>query len=285
MFPPQFPHRPRSPVRPSGTGNIEHGGDIIRDFAPSGFWARINAQPDPETNAYGFARTDDGTPVITSEVEDPFPVLALEGDDDDHGAESLPDGRWRGTGDPENSLAAFEVTGRTDVPTDGSVVVWLEPLAAYPGYGFTYTPPGGAVSSLQSRFGPFVLTGASGTYQDTGYRLELPAAGTYLLIVDCLGHLATLAATSVAGLAGIGFRLYDETADDPVPYGECLVCMTQRNPDPAFTEVDLRRLTFSILYTVTEPTTLRYDGWRGFALHTVVTSRLEESILSYLKLS
>src|SRR5262245_33480469 len=130
------PHNPRrrpsQPLPSSGSVSVsglppEQGGDglIINDGTPRGFYARIPAQPDSQQPLYGYVRVDEGLPPT-------FPALTLA-------PFESPSQRL-----PYSSIfffkqkTAYEMTGRTDVPTDGSVVVWLEPHVAAEGYGFTY---------------------------------------------------------------------------------------------------------------------------------------------------
>lgn len=122
------PPRRQQPESVTGTGDLSVSGvptsaggpgQSIEDGRPRGFWAIINNHAGG--NAYGFVRCDDGVPGV------PFPEL--------EGADEYGDGE---------DLTAWEANGRTDVPADGSVRVWLEPLRLGPGLAFTYTPGGGA---------------------------------------------------------------------------------------------------------------------------------------------
>ncbi len=105
----------------TGSGNLGVSGrppdngltaQTIEDWSPQGFWAVITSHA--AGNAYGFARLDDGDPATFPELD---------------GAAEVGDGTL---------LAAYEVTGRTNVPTDGTVKVWLEPLRTAPGLAFFY---------------------------------------------------------------------------------------------------------------------------------------------------
>src|SRR5262245_53333823 len=130
------PHNPRrrpsQPLPSSGSVSVsglppEQGGDglIINDGTPRGFYARITAQPDSQQPLYGYVRVDEGLPPT-------FPALTVA--PFESSSQRLP---YSSTGSVLDARA-FARTGRTDVPTDGSVVVWLEPHVAAEGYGFTY---------------------------------------------------------------------------------------------------------------------------------------------------
>src|SRR5262245_18455780 len=90
------------------------GGTQLLDTRPVEFWATLNAQPNPNSNAYGFIAVDDGRGDGT------YPVLT--------GTTAIADGA---------SLVAWEANGRTDVPINGSVRVWMQPNRMGPGYTFT----------------------------------------------------------------------------------------------------------------------------------------------------
>ena len=159
--------RRQSPQPVAGSGALAFAGMlaaqggpglVAQDARATGFAARITAQAtitgtisDTLTNAYGFAEVDEFDPT--------FPEF---------------DGGRFGDG---TQLAAYERLGRTDVPTDGSAVVWLEPLLGGIGYGFTYR----GASAVHSTAPDFVI----GTEGDSGYllvhELALPSAGTYLV--------------------------------------------------------------------------------------------------------
>lgn len=109
-------------------GTSQTGGGLqILDSRTDPIWAVIDSQPDAGLNAYGFTRVDDGTGDGT------YPDLA--------GTTETSDGDTL-SGD----LVAWEVNGRTDVATDGTVKVLLHPNRLGRGYTFTapttqYTPP------------------------------------------------------------------------------------------------------------------------------------------------
>ncbi len=116
-----YPVRSSPAESVTGSGNLAVSGRppdngltalTIEDWSPRGFWAVITSHA--TGNAYGFARLDDGDPTTFPELD---------------GAPEVGDGTL---------LAAYEVTGRTDVPTDGTAKVWLRPLRSAPGLAFEY---------------------------------------------------------------------------------------------------------------------------------------------------
>jgi hypothetical protein len=186
---PDFKRARRAPpIATNPAGNISSAGlppfdggagAVIQDFTPRGFWARIYPRVDAVagTNVYGFAECDDGLLAPTGGSK-AFPVVSLAGDS---GALVAAERRGNGV-----SLAAYEVNGSTTVPIDGSVVVWLEPLLATPGYGFTYAP---APTVSRTNFIP--LGGASLSVDDVWTNagaVGLPGAGTYLITVTISGY-------------------------------------------------------------------------------------------------
>ncbi len=187
FFPKQMPPRRAHQEPLIGSGGIVVGADAVRDARPQGFYARITAQPDTAVAAYGFARVDDSG------------FAALTGD-----AATFGDG---------TSLAAYEVTGRTDVPADGTAVVWCEPLRNAVGYGFRYaiTAGGGGVtgSGTVSRIPRWTSAGSPGALGDslavlgadggilTPGQIRAGAALTTLGTGDYLGFSAGFAYSSL----------------------------------------------------------------------------------------
>lgn len=187
MYPPQDPPRRRPPpLPPTGTGNIsfegmapEHGGTglIVNDASARGFWVRVKAPPEGAGagNRYGYDRADEGRPDTFPETDFAAgPVAPLElvvGT-----IAVTPRKPYSSTG-AEGDAPAYEVTGRTDVPTDGTAIVWLEPLVTVPGYGFTYTPAAPDPSAYQSRSN---YAGYAATPVGTTPLIQLPR-GTWLV--------------------------------------------------------------------------------------------------------
>ena len=68
----------------------------------------------------------------------------------------------------------------------------------------------------------FSITGSSGTYQDTGLSITLPAAGTYLITANVRGNLAL--ATGANGFASV--KLYNSTDAADVTSSERLIIYT-----------------------------------------------------------
>lgn len=154
---------------------------LLRDHTARGFLARINAHG--TANAYGFARVDEGLPATFPELEGDAAI----------------------TGDG-STLAAYEITGSTSVPTDGSVIAWLEPLRGGVGYHFAY----GAVAA--STYGQHVLTSStsvptSNVWTASGLSVTV-AAGTY----EFLARVPCSALLSGSGMGLVYGRLYNATA-------------------------------------------------------------------------
>jgi hypothetical protein len=206
--------RPSLARPPVGTGGLsfdglpaEAGGAglVLRDATPRGFSARITGRT--SGNAYAFTRADDATPGT-------FPQLA--------------DGTF-GTGDATNGVAAFERTGRTDVPTDGTAVVWLDPLGSgIAGYGFTYAVTAAAPGpftwlSAEEPASPFQHNcGTAGVWETAPAQgISLAAVGEYIVWYSSLASIA-----GDAGSGGPGYlyaRLYNETTAAAVGSGTCAV--------------------------------------------------------------
>ncbi len=129
---------------------------LLRDHTARGFLARITAHG--TANAYGFARVDEGLPATVPELEGD---AAISGDGE--------------------ALAAYEIGGSTSVPTDGSVIAWLEPLRGGVGYHFAYGAAAAAISSGEALLAANYTITTDGTWEDTGLALSLPSAGLYLL--------------------------------------------------------------------------------------------------------
>ncbi len=209
------PRRRRSqPESLFGSGDLlvsglspEAGGSGIslQDARPIGFLARITAQPDPATNAYGFARVDEGDPTFPALTGD----AAINGDG--------------------VSLAAFAQDGSLTVPTDSTAVVWLEPLRNGVGYSFRYVAAAGAmVYGSQRLVGSFGITSRA-AWLDTGLTLTLPAAGTYRVSGRVTGVLVPTAGGSLF-TAGIYARLYDASAAAAVADSASTVAWCAANP-------------------------------------------------------
>lgn len=166
MFFSQPPARDLRVARPEplvGSGSVIVGADAVRDARPQGFHARITAHAG--AGAYGFVRVDD------------LGFATVEGD-----AAAFGDGI---------DLPAHEITGRTDVPTDGTAVVRLEPLRGALGYGFRYASATPASTTLimgeTMRNNNNVFGGqltADDTWFDactTFFELTLPVTSNYML--------------------------------------------------------------------------------------------------------
>jgi hypothetical protein len=178
--PPQS--RPPLTRQPGGGGTIslsglsaEQGGPgfVIHDYRERGFWGRITGQGGG--NKYAYVWADSNQPDEFPQFP-PVPLAA---------SQETPQPARAGDG---VKLAAYEVTGRTDVPTDGSAIVWLEPLqSSIPGYGFTYTAAaaGGESGAVRLLAGVSLLSGTPNPV----LTLDLPAAGTYLVTVAVAGRL------------------------------------------------------------------------------------------------
>lgn len=195
------PRRPRLPQSLLGSGDLvalgappELGGSgqQLLDLRPKGFWALITGQPDAATNAYAFERVDDGLPLT-------FPALAG-------------DALVVGDGD---SLAAYEVTGRTDVPADSSVRVWLEPLRNAVGYGFLYESSTTVTTAMARSNGVLTPLTADDVWTDIdgsssgAMQLTLPGAGLYLVSLSIYGFLRTDAELAAGDYAALLVRLTD----------------------------------------------------------------------------
>jgi hypothetical protein len=273
-----------------GSGDLDVGGQVLRDFRQRGFWARITAHPDAATNAYGFIRADDFTPAT-------FPSLT--------GAIEQGDGV---------SLAAYEVSGSLTVPTDGSAIVWLEPLRGAAGYSFRY---GAASVAVFGASGPDHSTGivpdpgsTAGTSRflredatwadasstsfvydvdvstngligtdnvwNTIATLALPAAGTYLL-------WATVGVSGAITAAPPGYiqaRVLDFTHSSQiaVPFSFCIQAIGGAT-------VTSGTITMLLTVTVTEAATLRLQVQRLSGPTWSVASFGLSNEFGYLKLS
>lgn len=189
FFPQQMPPRRAHQEPLIGSGGIVVGADAVRDARPQGFYARITAQPDTAVAAYGFSRVDDeGFAAITGDA-------AIFGDG--------------------SSLAAFEVTGRTDVPADGTAVVWCEPLRNAVGYGFRYAITASA-GTVGGAAGKRSTTGYALSADDTWYQFPSPTGDFFGVVVPATGTYVVSAALQMSGAvsAGTGLligRVYNQT--------------------------------------------------------------------------
>jgi hypothetical protein len=150
MSPSSLRRASRVPDPPTGSGDIgtdsAAAGQILDQSRPQ-FWAVIDAQPDAGLNAYGFTRVNDGTGDGT------FPDL--------DGTTETSDGDTLG-----GNLIAWEVNGRTDVATDGTVKVQLTPNRL--GRGYTFTAPGGGSAGFFAR----LTTSSSGKWKWVALTLD-----------------------------------------------------------------------------------------------------------------
>jgi hypothetical protein len=186
----------RTPVV-TGSGDIGFSqlgaGHVPLDSRATGFWAVIDAQ-DGTTNAYGFLRVDDGDGTGTYPTLNPLYTTA------------------QGTG---SDVPAWEVMGRTDVPSDGSVKVWLEPNRMGPGYTFKYDSGAAAVTTdWETLNSSYSITGTS-TWQYTGHAITLPSAGIYLVTLqyNLYGRFTSAAPADMA------VRLWNSTQSQGFPSG------------------------------------------------------------------
>jgi len=83
----------------------------------------------------------------------------------------------------------------------------------------TWASPITATTSTATLGSTFLITGSSGTYQDSGLTLSLPSAGTYLLSGRILGNVNVL--TSGPGFISCKFR--DTTAGADVANSQTLI--------------------------------------------------------------
>jgi hypothetical protein len=192
-------HSHRRPTRPEeftaptagdltfgGTG-LDAGGMQLLDHRSRGFAARILAKTGGQTNAdYAFARVDESTTAFTSLV----------------GADVRGDGV---------ALYARERMGLTTVPTSGSTIVWLEPLAGGAGYGFLYgaagaTPPYGQAAGTPN----LIVAMSAGVLSETGAQLSIPSVGEWEIGVRILYSLAITGGAD-GNIVSLAARLRDDT--------------------------------------------------------------------------
>ena len=190
-FPMPSPRR-QSPENVVGSGALsvaglapDQGGvgQVLLDGRPEGFWAQIVGQPNPQSNAYAFVMIDDGAPDTPTQVSG---AAAIFGDG--------------------VSLAAFERSGSLSVPTDGSAIVWLEPLRLSVGYGFVSSGGSSIVSGFNSLITPYFFT-STNVLEDTGLTVTLPAAGSYLVTGWVQTEASASALSGGAGGTPINFQI------------------------------------------------------------------------------
>lgn len=158
-----------------GSGSVIVGADAVRDARPQGFHARITAHAGG--GAYGFARVDD------------LGFAAVEGD-----AAAFGDGV---------DLPAQEITGRTDVPIDGTAVVWLEPLRGALGYGFRYASASAGAGTIGDAIS-WVASGVSLTADNTWFTFPSGTSGAF---VPATGTYVVSAAIQMSGTIAVGTGL------------------------------------------------------------------------------
>lgn len=203
--------RPQSSRSISGSGSLSFAGSlpdrggsgiVAQDSRSSGFAARIKPLTvilDTPTNAYAFAEVDDSDPEFSD----------------------LPGGRF---GDGAQ-LAAFERFGNLSVPTDGTAVVWLEPLLGRAGYGFTYSSSAAATEVNQS-ITTYAIT-ADDTWENvTGCTITLPGAGSYILTATVTARAEITVGDDPSATGFVHARLYSATRGQSVSDSDVLVVAT-----------------------------------------------------------
>jgi len=169
-------------LAPVGSGPSGFGWQL-HDTRPQDIFARITGRT--AANEYTYARVDDGQPAT-------FPSIA--------GAFA----------DQLYTAPLYEVTGRTDVPTDGTVVVRLFPLRSAAGYGFVYVSGAATVRGAVSQTPQGVALTADGVWVDV-CSVELPSAGLYQIS----GHLHAGAALVAPVPAGESATVFARVATTP----------------------------------------------------------------------
>lgn len=223
----------------AGAGDVgfsqDGGGIQFKDTRAHGFWAVIESRYAP-ANSYGFTRVDDGDdgayPPLTS--------TTLTGDGQD--------------------VPAWEVNGRTDVPTDGSVKVWMEPNKLGKGYTFCYDAGGGGgggtigetvayTTSFVANIGAFT----SGVYGDiVTNALTLTTLGRWEVTLNVNATIITATGTTVP--ADIHAKVIQSSGDTfSMETGVC-----HREVAGAFGHTEWASV--SKLFTVTQTTVLKIQA-------------------------
>lgn len=245
---------------------------------PGSFWVKITGQA-AGTNRYAWTQIDDGdTAAFDTGLSDDFAATGT----------SAADG-----------APAYEINGRTDVPTGSRVRVWPAGDLTFYAFSLAGGVPGGS-SSVGDVIGPdtaqtgqlvfftdpsgrfvgpgviasgvvvmssfYDLTSATfGAWYDVGAELSLPTAGTYLIT----GHVTAGMYISASGVKpnGIQARLLDVFTGASIA-GTLVTVVTQND----LTDGEVGTTGFSLLFTAVTPRAIKLQASVAMTSGGVVTS-------------
>jgi len=138
----------------------------------------------------------------------------------------------------------------------------------------TWAAPITATTSTATLGSTFLITGSSGTYQDSGLTMSLPSAGTYLLSGRILGNINV----ATGGSAFLSCKFRDTTAGADVANSQTIIACVQ----PANTTVIVTAPMFSVL-TVSGATSVNLYCARNLA-STYNASEIDSTSAGYTQI-